>query len=222
MERFCENSNCKKKLREYRDLIGKLYDEIDSVENDLKERDEFLQQVIKARNNFKSEAKHLKKRNDELVKENDSLIEKSVIDEKSIEDLEKTKSELKVCQNKLKVIEEEFDIDYDLAAKLKNDGVKQKQELDLAKKLIADYEKGKAISTKLIKNLQNDNEELKKTLGIEKDKCEEEARVFKNSEKEYQDCLETFEKKVVDQEVIIKALEMVGKTPRSYLISHSF
>ena len=109
MEGLCENSNCKKKLREYRELTGKLYDEVDKVEKDLKERDEFLQQVIKARNNFKSEAKHLKKRNDELVKENDSLIEKSAINEKSVEDLEKTKSELKICQNKLKVIEEEFD-----------------------------------------------------------------------------------------------------------------
>ena len=153
MAGLCENSNCKKKLREYRELTGKLYDEVDKVEKDLKERDEFLQQVIKARNNFKSEAKHLKKRNDELVKENDSLIEKSVIDEKSVKDLEKTKSELKICQNNLKVIEEEFDIDYDLAAKLKNDGVKQNQELALAKKIIADYEKGKKISTKLIKTM---------------------------------------------------------------------
>ena len=117
MEGLCENSNCKKKLREYRELTGKLYDEVDKVEKDLKERDEFLQQVIKARNNFKSEAKHLKKRNDELVKENDSLIEKSVIDEKSVKDLEKTKSELRICQYKLKVIEEEFDIDYDLVEK---------------------------------------------------------------------------------------------------------
>ena len=42
MEGLCENSNCKKKLREYRELTGKLYDEVDKVEEDLKERDEFL------------------------------------------------------------------------------------------------------------------------------------------------------------------------------------
>ena len=62
MERFCENTNCKKKLREYRDQTIKLYNEVDSVENDLKERDEFLQLVIKERNNYKSEIKQLKKR----------------------------------------------------------------------------------------------------------------------------------------------------------------
>ena len=90
---------------------------------------------------------------------------------------------------------------------MKNGGVKQNQELALAKKIIADYEKGKEISTKLIKTLQNDNEELKKALGVEKDKCEEKARVFENSKKDYQDCFRTFEKKVVDQEVIIEALE---------------
>ena len=43
MERLCENTNCKKKLREYRDQTIKLYNEVDSVENDLKEREEFLQ-----------------------------------------------------------------------------------------------------------------------------------------------------------------------------------
>ena len=76
MGRFCENSNCKKKLREYRDPIGKLYDEIDSVEKDLKERDDFLQKVIKERNDYKRETKHLKKRNDGLIQENYGLVRK--------------------------------------------------------------------------------------------------------------------------------------------------
>ena len=58
MERFCESTNCKKKLREYRDLTVKLYGEVDSVENDSKERVEFLQQVIKERNNYKGETRN--------------------------------------------------------------------------------------------------------------------------------------------------------------------
>ena len=81
-------------------------------------------------------------------------------------------------------------------------GVKQSQLLVL--RLSLEFDK---ISTKLINTLQNDNEELKKALGVEKDKCEEKARVFENSKKDYQDCFRTFEKKVVDQEVIIEALE---------------
>ena len=51
-----------------------------------------------------------------------------------VEELEKTTSELKVYQSKLKVIEEEFDIDYKLAAHLKDEGIKLKQELALKKK----------------------------------------------------------------------------------------
>ena len=76
MGRFCENSNCKKKLREHKYLIEKLYDEIDSVEKDLKERNDFLQKVIKERNDFKRETKHLKKTNDGLIQENDGLVRK--------------------------------------------------------------------------------------------------------------------------------------------------
>ena len=50
MEELCKARNCKKKLSEYRELNSKLYDDIYSLESDIKDKDDFLQKVIKARN----------------------------------------------------------------------------------------------------------------------------------------------------------------------------
>ena len=109
----------------------------------------------------------------------DSLIKKSVIDEKSVKDLEKTKSELKTCQNKLKVIEEEFDIDFEHAVKLRDISSCIKAELSEAKLVIEDFEKKKVITDRLIKCLQQTNEEskiensvLKKQMDLENKKLE--------------------------------------------------
>ena len=77
MEQICQNKNCKKKLTDYRELNRKLYDDIDSVESDLKERDDFVHKVVKARNDFQKEVEILKKKNSELMKDNDDLIEKN-------------------------------------------------------------------------------------------------------------------------------------------------
>ena len=62
MEQSCSNSNCRKQLREYRESTSKLYGEIDSLEDDLKDRDDFSQKIIRQRNQLQEEVSFLKKR----------------------------------------------------------------------------------------------------------------------------------------------------------------
>ena len=77
MEQLCKNSCCKKKLQEYRDLTTKLYDDIYTLESDLKEKDGFVQHVVKGRNDFQKEVEVLKKKNSALMRENNDLLEKN-------------------------------------------------------------------------------------------------------------------------------------------------
>ena len=74
---MCKNEYCRKKLKEYRELTTKLYDDIDGLESDIKDKDDFLQTVIKARNACQSEIAVLKKKNSQLIKENNDLLEKN-------------------------------------------------------------------------------------------------------------------------------------------------
>ena len=76
MERFCHLSNCQTKLKNYQNQVNKLNAEIAGLEDDFKERDDFLQTVVKGRNDLKKEARVLKEKNANITKENDELISK--------------------------------------------------------------------------------------------------------------------------------------------------
>ena len=76
MEQSCKNESCKRKLKDYRELTSKQYDDIDALETDIKDKEAFVQTVVKARNNYQSEVALLKKKNGDLIKENNGLLEK--------------------------------------------------------------------------------------------------------------------------------------------------
>ena len=77
MEKSCKNEYCKRKLSEYRELTSKQYDDIDSLESDIKDKDEFVQKVVQARNALQNELSDLKKKNRDLVVENNELLAKN-------------------------------------------------------------------------------------------------------------------------------------------------
>ena len=77
MEELCKSRNCKNKLSEYRELNSKLYDDIYSLESDIKDKDDFLQKVIKARNALQTDVSVLKQKNKDLTDENNDLQEKN-------------------------------------------------------------------------------------------------------------------------------------------------
>ena len=76
MEQSCINNYCKKVLKEYRESNSKLYDEIYSLEDELKDKDTFAQKVIRQKNQSREEVALLKTKNTELTKENDELTDK--------------------------------------------------------------------------------------------------------------------------------------------------
>ena len=106
--RMCENKQCRKKFREYIELNSKQVEEIYGLENDIKEKEEFVQKLVKARNEFQSEAYSLKKKNEDLIKGNDYLVERAGQLENYSEKLNKAQSDLKMYKDKLKLIEEFF------------------------------------------------------------------------------------------------------------------
>ena len=182
---MCENKQCRKKFREYIELNSKQVEEIYGLENDIKEKEEFVQKLVKARNEFQIEAYSLKKKNEDLIKGNDYLVERAGQLENDSEKLNKSKSDLK---DKLKLIEEEFDIDYDLAAKIRDTGDKLRQELAVSKQTNLKMEKKKAISDKLLKSLQHENSNLKTALESEietKDKLKIKTELLETNAEEY-------------------------------------
>ena len=77
MENLCKTGECKRKLKEYRELTTKLYDDIDGLEGDIKDKDDFVQKIVKARNALQSEVAGLKKKNLVMIKENEELSAKN-------------------------------------------------------------------------------------------------------------------------------------------------
>ena len=168
MDMFCHSSNCQTRLKNYQDQVNKLNSEIAGLEDDFKERDDFLRTVVKGRNDLKKEARVLKEKNVNITKENDELVSKiKQLKTKSEADLKKVMDELKDCKDKLKLIEEEFDIDYDMAASIRDTGEKLKKQVKETRIEVQNFEKKKLISDKLIRSLQQDNLQLKKNLSLE-------------------------------------------------------
>ena len=55
MADICKADKCRRQLSEYRDLTSKLYADIESLEDDFKEKENFVQTVVRARNSFQEE-----------------------------------------------------------------------------------------------------------------------------------------------------------------------
>ena len=143
MSHSCERKQCRTKIDEHTRLTRKLYEDIASLEIDIKDKDEFVHKMVKTKNEFQTEAHLLKKKNKDLIIGNDYLVEKS---EQFEVEFNKTKAHLKIYQDKLKLIEEEFDIDYDMAAKLRDTEDKLRVELAKSRKVIVIMEKKNEIS----------------------------------------------------------------------------
>ena len=114
------------------------------------------------------------------MQENDDIVKNAQQLEINMNsELNRVKLELKNAVEKIRIIEEEFDIDYEHAVKLRDISSCIKAELSEAKVVIEDFEKKKVITDRLIKCLQQTNEEskiensvLKKQMDLENKKLE--------------------------------------------------
>ena len=73
---MCKNGYCRKKISEYRERTRKLYDDLDTLENDIKDKDDFVQHVVIARNSLQAEMSSLEKKNTGLMDKNFELSQK--------------------------------------------------------------------------------------------------------------------------------------------------
>ena len=76
MNQMCRNAYYKSKEREYRELTSKQYEEIDSLESDITDKEKFLQKVVQARNKFQEDVANLEKKIFHLAKEKVDLLDK--------------------------------------------------------------------------------------------------------------------------------------------------
>ena len=96
--------------------------------------------MVKLKNDFQSEAHQLEMKNTEIQKDVDTLVEKTKLFETDANELKRTKSDLKLYKDKLELIEEEFDIDYERAAIIRDTEDKLRNELAVSRKLLAAME----------------------------------------------------------------------------------
>ena len=70
LKEICENQ--KKKLKDYREMNIKLYEDIATLEVDIKEKEDFNNRLRKQRNDLENEVKHLKEKveliNEDIIK----------------------------------------------------------------------------------------------------------------------------------------------------------
>ena len=122
--------------------------------------------------------KYLNGRVQNHMKEKMVLIEMNEELEKVIhskdDEMKKMKAELKVSKGKVKILEEEFDIDYDDAVRIRDTNCRLEAQVSLYKTkwmetngMLELMEKKKDISGKLIKSLQVENADVKQKLEAE-------------------------------------------------------
>ena len=59
MNQMCRNAYCKSKVREYRELTSKQYEDIDSLKSYITDQENFLPQVFQARNKLQEHLANL-------------------------------------------------------------------------------------------------------------------------------------------------------------------
>jgi chromosome segregation ATPase len=205
MEQLCKNGYCKSKLNEYRELTSKQYDDIDTLENDIKDKDAFVQTLVKARNDYQKEVVLLKKKNSEITKENNNLLEK--VDQLD-EDTDIGLNLLKNCQERERKLKKELE-EYKANSNKTDDTVKQmtKENEDLKSKF-------KFVKDSLEKNMKA-NQELRecsdllesklKDLEVEHLACKE-ASVMAENNVNHVPAITNFEDRLKEQNDLLKVL----------------
>ena len=228
MDQSCRNNYCKKKLTEYREFTSKLYDDIHSIENDIKEKDVFIHKIVKARNDYQKEVEVLKKKNSALLKENNDLLEKNDQLDEDAEDGMKmlknahererklTKESDKCKEIAIKDAEKIFGLEkerqelqskYDVIKEKFGKSLRENQELfSLKDAKIKDMEK-EILESKEIKeknentNAQFDYEGIIQEKSNRLESLEAENKMMKKEKDDLMDELEVKKKEVKDLEV---------------------
>ena len=113
LKQVCENQ--KKKLRDYRELNSRLYEDIDALESDIKENDDFTNRLKKQRNDLENERKYLMKKvevkNEDIIQmeiTSSKQKEKAIVDIRALEDENvDLKQNLKMTKKKMDELESE-------------------------------------------------------------------------------------------------------------------
>ena len=205
----CKSENCKTKLSEYRDLTSKQYNDIDTLENDIRDKDAFAQSVVKARNDLKKEIDSLKKKNKILLNENNELLEK--VDQLD-EDTDDGVQMLRNAHERERKLNKELE-DY---KKIVNEIRDKTSKLEQEKEELNN--KFNFIKVRFEKSLKENQEFLalkeKENKSLEAETMDLKAKIEKqsNEHKKEIDTLSEFVKKLEEETVPIEKLETNNKS----------
>lgn len=173
--------NQKTKIQEFREANSKLYDDIYSLEDDIRDKEAFVNKVVKERNDHQQELKFLNEKL-EVKKEDISNLNLTLEKQKKISEVEikRIMEENKALETKIKAVAEE---------KAKNDDIiaAEKIENDLEKiRLKEEIQELSNFRSMKEKNEETETENKEKEIKEELKALEEEVKNLqvKNTEKE--------------------------------------
>ena len=177
----------KKKLQDYRDFTVRLQDDFDCLENEIREKEEFVQKVSRERNECQNEIKFLvekvEMKNEDLIRVNFILEQQRELSQKVIKTLMDEKEAL---QDEIKeFIDKKIDTDKLVKIKTVNNEEKEKLEekvKDLMEEIFC-LEIENRQKKELLENMDIENKELRENVEILEDKSKETTLMFKEEEK---------------------------------------
>jgi hypothetical protein len=203
MEQSCKSGYCRKKLNEYRELTSKQYDDIDTLETDIKDKDAFVQTLVKAKNDYQNEVITLKKKNSDIIKENNDLLEK--VDQLD-EDTDIGLNLLKNCQereNKLKKELKEYKANSHKTDEIMKQMSKENENLNLKLKFVKDSLEKNMKANQELQNISDSVDSKLKDLEVEHLACKQESVMV---EKNNVTAISNFEHRLKEQDVLKEVL----------------
>jgi chromosome segregation ATPase len=202
MDQTCKNHQCKKKSSE-------LYSDIDSLETDIKDKDTFVQAVVKARNALQEDVAKLTKKNRDLIRENNDLTEKvDQLDEDTDTGLEFLKNAHE-RERKLNVAVEEYKKksanDEEKVSKLSKENEDLKQKFTFIKN---QFEKSLKENQESCITREAKIKDLEKEINNLKEITEQHDNEMKSAENKFHQ----IGIQIMEQTVQIDALEMENKS----------
>ena len=205
MEQSCKSGYCRKKLNEYRELTSKQYDDIDTLETDIKDKDAFVQTLVKAKNDYQNEVITLKKKNSDIIKENNDLLEK--VDQLD-EDTDIGLNLLKNCQereNNLKKELKEHKANSNKTDEIMKQMSKENENLNLKLKFVKDSLEKNLKANQELHKLSDSLESKLKDLEVEHLACKEESLMVENNEN-HVTAITNFQDRLKEQDDLIQVL----------------
>ena len=169
------SENQKKRLRDYREMNSKLYDDIAALEFDIKEKDDFINRLRKQRNDLENEVKHLIEKvdiqNEDIIRMEFTSNKQKEVANNAIKALEYENEELMLnLQTENRRTEE---LEHEKKSKQLEERNKEKEimtEIKVLEEEVNKLQESNATKEEALRQIEEDNKVLQDEMKVLKDK----------------------------------------------------